>query len=108
MIKEKLNEALKELGIPYFFVNRSNIKAPCIVYNFIESPNWYADDSRKGTRYTIILNVYSEKEISKLKQQVRKTMEKVGFLMTGSASTLKDDTGYYNSPMNFIIDLQEE
>ena len=54
MIKEKLNEALKELGIPYFFVNRSNIKAPCIVYNFIESPNWYADDSRKGTRYTII------------------------------------------------------
>ena len=46
--------------------------------------------------------------ISKLKQQVRKSLEKVGFLMTGSASTLKDDTGYYNSPMNFIIDLQEE
>ena len=104
-ITEKINEALEPLGIPYYYIERSTIVPPCIIYNYTETPTRFADDRRNGMEYNVLLNVYTNSEINKNKENVRNSMDMCGFIRKPSPGALKDDTGFYNTPLSFFIDL---
>lgn len=106
-INEKIKLSLSTLDIPSYFITRGENKAPCIVFNYNESPKSFADDEESITSYTVLLNLYTLSQIEKNKKDVLDIMRINGFIRTSIQSTLLDDTGYFNTPMLFKIDLRE-
>lgn len=104
-ITEKVNSALSYLEIPSYFITRGENKAPCVVFNYVESPKSFADDEEKITSYTVLLNLYVLSQIEKNKKNILDVMQNNGFIRTSIQSTMLDDTGYFNTPMLFKIDL---
>lgn len=103
-MEQIIREALKEIDIKKFFITRGDNEGECIVYNYISEPGYYSDNSEKSRKYTILLNVYSNKNIEKTKNEVFEAMIKAGFkagqIQKTAEEVIKDVT-YYNTPMVF-------
>lgn len=107
-INNKIKFALSELDIPNYFITRSNNKAPCIVYNYISNPKYFSDNTEKSTQYTVLINLYSLTDIEDTKKNVLYTMKKHGFMKTTVQSTMLDDSGFFNTPIQFKICLRSD
>lgn len=95
-------QALSGLGIPTYFITRGS-SIECIVYNYISTPRNYADNTLKGTSYTILLNVYSKTNIETIKKNVLQAMRNAGFKGGQIQNTLIEDSsiGLFNTPIRF-------
>ncbi|MGL5190918.1 MAG: hypothetical protein ACRC7S_14850 [Cetobacterium sp.] len=107
-INDKIKVALSELDIPAYFITRAENKAPCIVYNYIETPKYFSDNTEKSTQYTVLINLYSLTDIENSKKIVLDTMKKNDFMKTTVQSTMLDDSGFFNTPMQFKICLRSD
>lgn len=105
-INDKIKLALSELDIPSYFITRANNKAPCIVYNYISNPKYFSDNTEKSTQYTVLLNVYCENDVENIKKIVLDTMIKNDFMKTTVQATMLDDSGFFNTPIQFKICLR--
>lgn len=98
-----INNALKNVGLPIYFISRNDLVSECIVYNYIEAPNNYGDMKESSTKYTVLLNVYSKSKIEATKKKVKDLMLNAGFKKVIVTGTLKEENGLYNTPMQFKI-----
>ncbi len=103
-MEQIIREALKEIDIQKFFITRGDNEGECIVYNYISAPGYYSDNSEKTRKYTVLLNIYSNKDIEKTKENVFEAMIKAGFKGGQIQKTEKEvikEVTYYNTPMTF-------
>lgn len=105
-INESIRNALSDVGMPSYYVTRGSNKAPCIVYNYTEIPHYFADNEEKASKYTVLLNVYCLENIEVTKKLVIDKMVLNGFLKKSVLSTMLEDTGYFNTPIQFSISLR--
>lgn len=77
----RIKNALKEIDIPVYYLKRKNAVMQCIVYNYISSPLYYSDNTLKGTKYKILINLYITdlSKLEEIKNNVIKAMHKDGF-----------------------------
>lgn len=96
-------QALNSIGIPIYFITRGTNNVECVVYNYISNPSYYADNTPKGTEYTILLNVYSKTNIEITKKNVLEAMRNAGFKGGQVQNTIVEDSNIvlYNTPIRF-------
>ena len=108
-MNELIEQALSSLGIPSYAITRRVNNVECIVYNYISNPNYYADNTLKDTKYTILINVYSKTNTEATKKNVLNAMRNAGFLGGQVQKTLVEDSsiGLYNTPIMFNGHISE-
>lgn len=103
-MEQIIRKALSELALKSFYITRGDYDGECIVYNYTSTPGYYSDNSEKSRKYTILLNIYSNKNIEKTKNEVFEAMKKAGFkggqIQKTEEEVIKEVT-YYNTPMIF-------
>lgn len=102
-IGELIKNALKDVGLPIYFIKRNDETSECIVYNYIEAPNGYGDMKESSTKYTVLLNVYCKSKIEATKKKVKEAMLNVGFKKSIIAGTVQEKNDLYNTAMQFKI-----
>lgn len=97
--------ALKDIGLPCYFLKRNDETSECIVYNYIEMPNGYGDMKESSTKYTILLNLYCKTKIEINKKKVKEAMLNAGFKKITIAGTVLEQNSLYNTALQFKIAL---
>lgn len=79
-MEKYLLELLESFDIETYFITRKNSsQAPCIVYNFIESPKAYSDDDEELTEYEVFFHIYAGDDIIDIKKRLMKLLKENGF-----------------------------
>ena len=95
MINPLITNALKESGLPIYYVNRGDNPTPCVVFTIVESPGSFSDDVEDLTEYTVLLNLYISPE---------KYIEKFNFIKRNIPSCRWEETlNVFNQPMEYKI-----
>lgn len=106
MISTLIKNALDNVALSNYFITRATDKDECIVYNYVATPSWSADNEEKAVKYTVMVNLYCKKNIEKYKKEIVETMQKAGFVRKSVASTVVNDTGFFCTAITFAIVLQ--
>ena len=96
-----IKQALDSIGVKSFFITKESYEGECVVYNYISSPSYYADNIKKGDKYTILLNLYSKTGIESTKTNVIKAMNSYGIRGGVAQKTIKEENGMFNTPIQF-------
>lgn len=101
-----ISKALENIEIPNSYMKRAKDTEECIVYNYIEIPNSYGDMKEASTKYTVLLNVYTnEDNLEDIKEKVKKAMLSAGFKKIIIPNSVIEKNGLYNTAMQFKIAL---
>lgn len=98
-----IKNALKDIGLPIYFLKRQSETEEAVVYNYLESANSYGDMKESSSKYTVLLNVYSKTKIEANKKKVKDAMLENGFKKVIIAGTVQETNGLYNTAMQFKI-----
>ena len=93
------------MTIPNYFITRASDKNECIVYNYVATPSWSADNEEKAVKYTVMVNLYCKQNIEKYKKEIVESMQKAGFMRKSVASTVVNETGFFCTALTFVIVL---
>lgn len=98
---EIIGQALDSIGIENFYLSKGTYEGECAVYTYIEFPSYYADNSKQGTEYSILVNVYAEAEnIESIKYKVIKALNDAG-IKGGRVKEARKEKELYNIPISF-------
>lgn len=100
-MNEKLEKILDSINIKNFYVGRGTYKDECCVYNYMEKPAFYADNMKKGTEYTILINLYVKNDIDLKKEKLIEAMNSNGIRGGISQKPQIESNGLYNIPILF-------
>ncbi|MDO5518415.1 MAG: hypothetical protein Q4F66_12750, partial [Clostridium sp.] len=76
---EIIGQALDSIGIENFYLSKGTYEGECAVYTYIEFPSYYADNSKQGTEYSILVNVYTVADnIESTKEKVISALNNAG------------------------------
>lgn len=103
---DEIRRALDVVGLPNYFVTRGSNNTECIVYNYTSTPCYYADNTLKGTEYTILLNIYTKDKVEAYKKQVLEAMRSSGFKGGNVGATvpeynMNETDFFYNTAITF-------
>lgn len=96
-----IKQALDSIGIKSFYITKESYEGECVVYNYISKPSYYSDNTKQGTEYTVLLNVYSKSGIETTKTKVIKAMNDNGIKGGIAQKTMKEENGLFNTPIQF-------
>ena len=100
-MNEIIAQALESIGLENFYISKGAYEGECVVYTYIEFPSYYADNSRQGTEYSILVNVYAATEnVESTKDKVTEILNKVG-IKGGRVKEPRKEKELYNIPISF-------
>ena len=100
---EIIGQALDSIGIENFYLSKGTYEGECAVYTYIEFPSYYADNSKQGTEYSILINVYVAAEnVESTKEKVIEALNNVG-IKGGRVKEPRKEKELYNIPINFKV-----
>lgn len=102
-IGDLIKNALKDVGLPNYYLKRNDETQEAIVYSYLEFPNKYGDMKEMSTKFTILLNLYCKNKIEVNKKKVKDAMVNAGFKKALIAGTVQEQNGLYNTAMQFKI-----
>lgn len=105
MISTLIKNTLDGLALPNYFITRASDKDECLVYNYVATPSYSADNEEKAIKYTVMINLYCKKNIEKNKKDIVETMQKAGFIRKSVSSTVVNETGFFCTALTFAIVL---
>lgn len=105
MISTLIKNALDGLALPNYFITRASDKDECIVYNYVATPSYSADNEEKAVKYRVMVNLYCKKNIERNKNNIVRAMQEQGFVRKSVASTVVSDTGFFCTALTFAIVL---
>lgn len=100
-MNERIANALNRTRLENYYISREDDTRECIVYNFISSPLDYADNTKKSTKYTILLNIYVKDGITDAIEEVIRVMTEAGFKESQTEVAKKIENELYNIPIKF-------
>lgn len=77
-MNDLIEQALNSISIKNFYITKGTYAGECVVYNYISAPSFYADNTKKGEEYTILINLYAKTGIEAKKALVIKTLNAFG------------------------------
>ena len=106
MINKILMQAFDVLKLPSFYISKGNFKESCVVFNYIETPSSFADNTEDTTSYDILLNLYDRENIVKTSEKIIKKLNEYGFKKVAIQSALDCNDGFFNMPIKLKIKLE--
>lgn len=102
-MNEIITKSLKGINIESFYINRLDepTNDVYVVFSHFSYPDVYADNSRGGYMYKILINLYCKKNIESTKKIVIDTLNEAGLKGGICQRTLREETGYYNTAIEF-------
>ena len=102
-MKKLIEDALKETGIPYYYVRRPKNVFPCLVYQYNELPNGLGDNTEECTRYDVYINLIIKSNLTETTEKVKEAMKKHKFLkVIINAPVIFEDVDYYQITMQYV------
>ena len=102
-INKYVTDALKDIGIPIYFIARKEVNPPLIVFNITSErmgDSW--DDTESITNYRISLNLFARGNYIEYKNKIIKSLLAVGFSRYDIPSgEYFEDIELYMQPMFF-------
>lgn len=96
-----IGQALDSIGLENFYISKGIYEGECAVYTYIEFPSYYADNTRKGTEYSILINLYvSAENLESTKDKVIKVLNEAG-IKGGRVQAPRKENDLYNIPIGF-------
>ena len=96
-----IGQALDSIGLENFYISKGTYEGECAVYTYIEFPSYYADNTRQGTEYSILVNLYvSAENLESTKDKVIKILHKAG-IKGGRVQEPRKEKDLYNVPIGF-------
>lgn len=111
MINNIITKALKTIERPVLYSSRGeSVDFPLIVFNVIETPHLYADNESEFIEYSIILNLYAQKDLLfKYITEIKKIMKENGFIRKPQVSGMWDETlKVFNQPLEYKYYREDE
>lgn len=95
-----IKQALDSIPIENFFITKEDYEGECVVYNYVSTPGFYADNAKKGDKYTILVNIYCKSDVEITKTKVIKAMNNFGIKGEISERAFREN-GLFNIPIKF-------
>lgn len=102
-ITNLIEDALKNVQLPSYYLERFDSTEEAIVYSYIETPSQYGDLKETATKYIVLLNVYCKSKIEIRKKYIKDAMLEYGFKKVTILGTKKEKNDMYNTAMQFKI-----
>lgn len=106
-MREIIRNVLKGLGLAMYFVTRGTNNGECVIYNYTSAPLLYADNTLKGTSYTILLNVRVKSNVDSTNKSIIEAFNNAGInggtVQATQLENVSDGTNiqYYNTAITF-------
>lgn len=98
---EIIGQALDNINLENFYISKGTYEGECVVYTYIEFPSYYADNTRQGTEYSILVNLYvSAENLESTKDKVINVLNDVG-IKGGRVQEPRKEKDLYNIPITF-------
>lgn len=98
---EVIGQALDSIGIENFYLSKGTYEGECAVYTYIEFPFYYADNSKQGTEYSILVNVYAATEnVESTKEKSYRALNNAE-IKGGRVKEPRKEKELYNIPISF-------
>ncbi len=116
-IEKRIREALEEvvsianeegINLRSYFIGRTDLSLPCMAYNYTSRPTYFADNECKSNYFIVTVNLLINQKVEKYKRLIVDHMEAHGFIRTLTSASYLEDSGYYNTPIQFIISIRKE
>lgn len=108
-LSEVVDTAQEEgINLRSYFINRQDLSLPCMAYNYTSRPAYFTDNSCKSNYFTVTVNLLINTKVEKYKRLIIDSMEKYGFVRTLTSATYQEDSGYFNTPIQFMISIRKE
>ena len=76
---EVIGQALDSINLENFYISKGIYEGECAVYTYIEWPSYYADNTKQGNEYSILVNLYvSSENLEITKDKVIKVLNEAG------------------------------
>ncbi len=96
-----IGQALDSIDLENFYISKGTYEGECAVYTYLEFPSYYADNTKQGTEYNILVNVYVAAEnIESTKDKVIKALNNAG-IKGGRVKEPRKEKELYNIPISF-------
>ena len=96
-----IGQALDSIGLENFYISKGTYEGECAVYTYIEFPSYYADNTRQGTEYSILVNLYvSAENLESTKDKVIKVLNEAG-IKGSRVQEPRKEKDLYNVPIGF-------
>ena len=96
-----IGQALDSIGLENFYISKDTYEGECAVYTYIEFPSYYADNTRQGTEYSILVNLYvSAENLESTKDKVIKVLNEAG-IKGSRVQEPRKEKDLYNVPIGF-------
>lgn len=96
-----IGQALDSIGLENFYISKGTYEGECAVYTYIEFPSYYADNTKQGTEYSILVNLYvSADNLESTKDKVIKILNEAG-IKGGRMQEPRKEKDLYNVPIGF-------
>lgn len=108
-IRDKVCEALDQVGVPYALASKDEGDDVFILYNTVERPLKFSDDEEDVTVFKVTINIFSKYDFTELERKVKKIMLDSGFTKDYYPHCeFIDNMGIYNQPLYFNYSLEGE
>ncbi|MBE6051600.1 MAG: hypothetical protein E7214_13375 [Clostridium sp.] len=98
---EIIGQALDSINLENFYISKGTYEGECAVYTYIEFPSYYADNTKQGTEYSILVNLYvSAENLESTKDKVIKVLNEAG-IKGGRVQETRKERDLYNVPISF-------
>lgn len=114
-IKDKIENALKEIevlnNIPFFYLEREKSSTKCIVYQYSEYSDKYADGVEVSNKYDVYLNLIIADKLATTTETVAKILANNKFKKIVINTPYKieiNGVNVYQITMNYKINIESE
>lgn len=99
---------LEDIDLKSYYIQRHDLSLPCIAYSYTSRPAYFSDNGCKSDYYTVTVNLLINEQVERYKNLIINHMEKYGFVRTLTSATYLEDSGYFNTPIQFLISIRKE
>lgn len=96
------------INLRSYFIGRRDLSLPCMAYNYTSRPAYFSDNQCRCDYYTVTVNLLIDRQVEKFKRLIIEHMEEHGFVRTLTSASYLEDSGYYNTPIQFLISIRKE
>ena len=109
-VRKIVSDVLKEVGLPYGYVNKDEGHKQFIAYNINNNKAYkYYDDEETVTKYKITINIFSVYDFTEIQDKVEKYMLAAGFQKDYYPACIYiENMDIYNQPMYFNYFVEGE
>lgn len=106
-INKIIRDALLPLGVPVMYMTYTGTETTYITFfRYNEKGALLADDEEQTTRHSVQVDIWGKGNIENLSEQVKKTLQAIGFIRHSFFENYEKDTKTYHKAYRFYYEME--